>query len=145
MFIDVLNRCSDLSKMEETVHIMKYIFPRQFHLHNVFTCKMDFRQTAQPFKDYTIREAEMKSTAVDAEMDGSEAPKEVGLAIPRLPKRLKGAPLQLVSAIRLRHQRCSYVELLQYYCPATVCLPCWPVLEVPGRLLTLLERGITTG
>jgi hypothetical protein len=120
IYIDVLNRCSDISSEKETVHVMKYIFPRQFRLHNVFTSKMDFRQTAQPFRDYTLRENEIRSTPVGDESENVEEPKGVKLAVPRLPKRLRGAPLQLISALRKRHQRCSYVELLRYYCPVVV-------------------------
>jgi len=98
---------------------MKYVFPRQFRLHNVFTCKIDHRETGQPFKDYTIREAEIQSTQ-PANVGLATSKETLGL---RLPKRLRGGPWQLVSAIRKRHQRCSYVELLRYYCPAPVSLP----------------------
>jgi telomerase reverse transcriptase len=140
--VDVLNRCSDIGSEEETIHILKYVFPRQFRLHNVFTSKMDFRQTAQPFKDYTLREAEIKSTSVDVETEIAEPAKAVKLPVPRLPKRLRGAPLELISALRKRHQRCSYVELLRYYCPSTVGFSLMANSDVIRGILTLLERDL---
>ncbi|PCH03091.1 Reverse transcriptase [Penicillium occitanis (nom. inval.)] len=57
--IHVLNRFPDSSNLADTVHVMKYIFPRQFGLHNVFTSVVDSRETVQPFKDYTLREEEI--------------------------------------------------------------------------------------
>ena len=54
VIIDVLNRYHDFNNPTQTVHVMKYIFPRQFGLHNVFTSPVDLRETVQPFKDYTL-------------------------------------------------------------------------------------------
>jgi telomerase reverse transcriptase len=79
-----------------------YMFPRQFALHNVFTCDVDSRQTVQPFQDYTLREDEISGTFA---------------AMPRLPRRLRGKAAELVAKLQLRHSRCSYKELLDYYCP----------------------------
>ncbi|KAF3912145.1 hypothetical protein ABW21_db0205925 [Orbilia brochopaga] len=57
--IHVLNRCSNPNKRNHRVHVLKYIFPRAFGLHNVFTSTVDRRDTAQKFKDYILREEEI--------------------------------------------------------------------------------------
>ena len=57
--IDVLNRYGDPNNIEHTIHVMKYIFPKQFGLHNAFSSAVDPRETVQPFKDYTLREREI--------------------------------------------------------------------------------------
>lgn len=92
---------------------MKYIFPRQFRLHNVFTSATDKRQTVQRFKDYTMREDEIAQSAgrgVDGELKETT----------RIPKRLRGKAVDLVQKLQDRNKRCPYVELLRYYCPSTV-------------------------
>ena len=81
---------------------MLYIFPRQFRLHNVFTHDADTRQTVQPFQDYTLREDEISKTFAGT---------------PKLPRRLRGEVVALVKKLQVRHARCSYKELLDYYCP----------------------------
>lgn len=112
---DVLNRfpyqtkTSDRPKTDEpkpdlqTIHVMMYIFPRQFDLHNVFTSVVDSRETTQPFKDYTLREDEIN--------------KKYNPSNVKLPKRLRGKTVDLVQKLRIYHSRCSYKELLDYYCP----------------------------
>ncbi|KAK6357467.1 hypothetical protein TWF718_001777 [Orbilia javanica] len=57
--IHVLNRFYNFKKRDNNVHVLKYIFPRAFGLHNVFTSTVDKRDTAQTFKDYTLREDEI--------------------------------------------------------------------------------------
>ena len=83
---------------------MMYIFPRQFSLHNVFTNDVDPRQTVQPFKDYTLREEEIKSRYLSENS-------------PKVPKRLRGHAAQLVRRLQIQHSRCSYKKLLEHYCP----------------------------
>ena len=39
----------------------------------------------------------------------------------KIPKRLRGGALGLVQQLQNRHERCSYGELLRYYCPPQVC------------------------
>ena len=56
---DVLNRFSSSESLSQTVHVMKYIFPRQFSLHNVFTCLPDTRTSTLPVNDYFSREEEI--------------------------------------------------------------------------------------
>ncbi|KAI1262968.1 hypothetical protein F5Y18DRAFT_138184 [Xylariaceae sp. FL1019] len=91
-----------------TFRVMMYMFPRQFGLHNVFTSKVDFKETSQTFKDYTLREEEI------AEKFGRLG--DVGVKL-KIPKRLRGRAIELVRALQVGHQRCSYSQLLHHYCP----------------------------
>ncbi|KAL8771820.1 MAG: hypothetical protein Q9194_004766 [Teloschistes cf. exilis] len=109
---DVLNRCPNNENPVHTVHIMKYIFPRQFGLHNVFTSRIDARETAQPFKDYTLREHEISRKEV---LSRKTSDATSGL---HLPRRLRGPTFHLVSRLQKLHSQCAYNELLQHYCPA---------------------------
>lgn len=94
---------------------MKYIFPRQFGLHNVFTSEVDTRETSQAFKDYTLREHEIMRAALKHK-PGRPVACPGQIADSKLPKRLRGAAEQLVDRIRKRHVKCSYSALLRYYC-----------------------------
>ncbi len=89
-----------------------YIFPRQFGLHNVFTNEVDSRQTVQSFKDYTIREDEIRLKY--------PFPEKI-----KIPKRLRGMATNLVKMIQTRHRRCAYKKLLEHYCP--VGLVCFEI------------------
>lgn len=89
---------------------MMHMFPRQFNLHNVFTSPTDANQTAQKFHDYTFREDEIKKS-----IKVTKRPTEK--ALPKLPKRLRGTTSELVRRLQILHSRCSYFELLRYYCP----------------------------
>lgn len=86
-----------------TRHVLMYMFPRQFGLHNVFTSLLDTRESGQPFKDYTVREEEIQARL------GKE-PKI------KVPKRLRGEALRLVQRLQVLHQRCPYDALLKYHC-----------------------------
>ena len=102
---------------------MKYIFPRQFGLHNVFTSDVDTHETTQPFKDYTLREqeidqAERRLIACD---NGKKAVVMGRQAY--VPKRLRGPAMALVRKLLIRHTRCSYDTLLRHHCPIKVS-PC---------------------
>ena len=90
---------------------MKYIFPRQFGLHNVFTSTVDRRETVQPFKDYTLREEEI------SRVDSARKQKSAAYNPSKLPKRLRGQLICLIQKLQKRHKSCAYVELLRYYCP----------------------------
>lgn len=107
---DVLNRYSDSKNLASTIHIIKYIFPRQFGLHNAFTTTHNSRETTHPFKDYTLREHEIASTQS----------KTTNAVKPHLPKRLRGDVVNLVQKLQILHSRCAYKELLDYYCPWNV-------------------------
>lgn len=126
---DVLNRSlySHLDKVEghsteakqrmtlqneaHTLRIMMYIFPRQFGLHNVFTSKVNFKETAHRLKDYTLREEEI------FEKFGrlNESTTQV-----KIPKRLRGTAIELIRKVQILHQRCSYSKLLQHHCPVSL-------------------------
>ena len=83
-----------------------YVFPRQFGLHNVFTSKVNTQETVQPFKDYTLREDEIAEK----------------FSIPstaKVPKRLRGKAVKLIQKLQVLHNRCSYISLLEYYCPVS--------------------------
>ncbi|KAH8884463.1 hypothetical protein GQ53DRAFT_697644, partial [Thozetella sp. PMI_491] len=96
---------------DSTIHVMMYIFPRQFGLHNVFTSVVDRQLTAQKFQDYTLREEGIARRFVDS-CQGSGSFKV------HLPKRLRGLARDLTRKLQVLHQRCSYTEMLQHYCPA---------------------------
>ena len=91
---------------------MKYIFPRQFGLHNVFTSAIDPRETVQPFKDYTLREHEITQNTQRAIPSNSSRVRSY------LPKRLRGSVFDLVSRLQKQYSQCAYYELLQHYCPS---------------------------
>jgi hypothetical protein len=116
----VLNRCRNLDDVQETVHIMMYIFPRQFRLHNVFTFVKDHRETALPFKDYNLREAEIRSKIGGTRFVAAKPQKGEAGQKPVLPKRLRGIAFDLVQVLRKLHDRCSYLELLKHHCPISV-------------------------
>lgn len=112
--IHVLNRYSDLTDSKQSVHIIKYIFPSQFGLHNVFTSLVDKSETAQEFKDYTMREREIISTEHRNNQRIGANSRAKGS---KIPKRLRGEPFVMVHKIRKLHSRCSYTQLLRHHCP----------------------------
>lgn len=99
---------------------MKYIFPRQYGLHNVFTSKIDPRETAMPLKDYTLREKEIHQSMCRELGDKVNDTDEVAKWKLRVPKRLRGDLVSMVNKLRILHQRCSYTEMLRHYCPVEV-------------------------
>lgn len=109
----VLSRCRDIENAAETIHVMKYIFPRQFGLHNVFTSLADLRDTSQPFMDYTSREQEIARSRARRKYRPGKPP----LPEDKIPRRLRGLPFDMVKRLRKRQTRCSYKELLDNYCP----------------------------
>ena len=117
---DVLNRFPNLSDDAQTVHIMKYIFPRQFDLHNVFTSKVDHRETAMPFKDYTLREKEIELALLKEKAKKGASIEQAEKWKTHLPKRLRGEVVDLVKKLRKLNSRCSYIEMLRHYCPVEV-------------------------
>lgn len=106
------------------LHVLMYMFPRQFGLHNVFTSILDTRETVQPFKDYTVREEEIEARL-------RKDPKI------RVPKRLRSEALRLVQKLRTLHQRCPYDALLRYHCERQVSFLTSTAFEF---LLTHLRR-----
>ena len=126
-FADAFNRFPNQSDMSHVVRIMAYMFPRQFGLHNVFTSAVDVRETAQPFKDYTMREEELRRHGV-ININNT--------AHQKIPKRLRGELPQLIRRLQRQHNRCSYKELLERYCPAAVHSP----MDMSRRILWLMMQ-----
>lgn len=118
---DVLNRYPYSGKLGHTVHFLKYLFPQQFGLHNVFTSCVDSRETVQPFKDYTLREQEI-AQCQQRKLQGANGPISKRVSKDRLPKRLRGPLLDLAGKFQRLHSRCSYNELLKHYCPVDVSI-----------------------
>ncbi|KAI9782484.1 MAG: hypothetical protein M1839_004970 [Geoglossum umbratile] len=107
--IHVLNRYPEPANPRHTVHILKYIFPREFRLHNVFDSIVNRKETVQPFKDYTMREQEIANSE-------RIRPLKNGDSVSTIPKRLRGKVVELVSKLQKLHGQCSYTELLRHYC-----------------------------
>jgi hypothetical protein len=126
---------------------MRYMFPRQFKLHNVFTSKVDKRETAMPFKDYTLREKEIHQKMCKDLGDGISNPDEVTRWKQRVPKRLRGDLVSLIAKMQILNQRCSYTELLRHYCPVEVSLlarslPCADNIDRPSLFQIRMEEGL---
>jgi hypothetical protein len=85
----------------EARHILKYIFPHEFRLHNVFTHTTDRRETTHAFKDYTDREQEISLANRDRDA--------------KVYRRLAAA-LPLISKMQKLHKGCSYDALIKFYC-----------------------------
>lgn len=99
----ILQRVSNATEERQAVHLLKYMFPRQFSLHNVFTSTIDPEDTVHKLKDYTFREEEIASQN-----------KRCSTWAPR---RMRGESSRLVKKIFRQHQSCSYSQLLRHYCP----------------------------
>ena len=106
--------------MEHSVRVLKYIFPRQFGLHNVFTSVVDSRETKQSLKDYTLREQEIAEPKRVASIQGRNSKPVRELPVDHIPKRLRGRIKDLVKKLQRLHSRCSYFELLKHYCSNSV-------------------------
>jgi telomerase reverse transcriptase len=102
---------------------MRYIFPRQFGLHNVFTSKIDTRETALPLKDYTLREKDIHQSMCKALGDKALNAQAAERWKTHIPKRLRGEAHRLTDRLRVLHHRCSYTKLLRHYCPVQVPEP----------------------
>lgn len=100
-----------------TTQILRYMFPRQFGLHNVFTSKVDLKETAQPFRDYTLREHEIEKFERARRKHHSKKGDR------KVPKRLRGQAWMLVRKIQKAHKNCSYTQLIRHYCPLNVGYP----------------------
>ena len=129
MMIDVLNRspyCQlgevegqldenkpkiSLQNEAHTLRVMMYMFPRQFGLHNAFTSKVNFKETSQRLKDYTLREEEILQKFGRLNEPTTRV---------KTPKRLRGMVSELVQRLLVLHQRCSYSKLIQQHCPVSL-------------------------
>ncbi|KGO41911.1 Telomere reverse transcriptase [Penicillium expansum] len=119
----VLSRFSSLDSMAQTVHVMKYIFPRQFGLLNVFNLDSDGRNSMDDSKRFMFRESEISRLEEEKRLQRPQPPIEFadadcgGERTIKVPKRLRGITIELVRKLRNRNAQCSYKELLRYYCP----------------------------
>lgn len=125
---DVLNRYTSLDSEAQTVHVMNYIFPRQFGLQNVFSSTAAGNGRANYLTNAIFREQEI-SQLIEKEQLRRPVPKgdqphadheEAGHT--KLPKRLRGQARELIRRLRIRHSKCPYRQLLDYYCPDEVSL-----------------------
>lgn len=73
-----------------------------------------------PFKDYTLREEEIHQSMVRALKGKATDVNEVKRWKSQVPKRLRGATIELIDRLRTLNYRCSYTELLRHYCPVEV-------------------------
>ncbi|GAA5865197.1 hypothetical protein JCM1840_003940 [Sporobolomyces johnsonii] len=94
-------------------HLAKYVFPRQFGLHNVFTSPKP-RSSLEVLPDYQDREIEIKK-----------------LGSIKTPGRLKPA-LPLLNRLALLHGRCNYRKLLDQKCPS----------KIPHKKLNADEKSV---
>ncbi|OAL28381.1 hypothetical protein AYO20_09498 [Fonsecaea nubica] len=101
----ILQRLTNAAEQHQAVHLLKYVFPRQFGLHNAFTSVVYSSETVHRFKDYTVREQEIA--------------RQQKRPLSWAPRRLRGEPMQLVQKIHKNHRSCSYSQLLRHYCPLT--------------------------
>ncbi|KKK16462.1 hypothetical protein AOCH_006621 [Aspergillus ochraceoroseus] len=110
------------NSMRQTEHVLKYVFPRQFGLHNVFTSDLNGWDSAL-FKNYSSREEEIakQEQMKRARYLRRASRTTTGLvecdAPIKIPKRLRGTAVELVRQLQNRNKRCSYGRLLNYYCP----------------------------
>jgi telomerase reverse transcriptase len=109
----VMRRYRNLTDPAETIHVMKYILPRQFDLHNAFTSSTDVRNTSHQLMDYTVREHEIARVRTKRKYRPGKPP----LLRDNVPRRLRGKCFHLVERLRKRESRCSYRMLLDYHCP----------------------------
>ena len=109
----VMRRYRNLTDPAETTHVMKYIFPQQFGLHNAFTSSTDMRNTSHQLMDYTVREPEIARVRTKRKYRPGKPP----LPGDKVPRRLRGTCFNLVERLRKRESRCSYRMLLDHHCP----------------------------
>lgn len=103
---------------------MKYIFPRQFGLQNVFKPEFDGRNSTFNLKPTLFREKEI-SQLDHHRHPGRHQPdnecEDAGCAVgnSKVPKRLRGI-IEIVKKLRNRNAKCCYRKLLRHYCPTEV-------------------------
>ena len=126
----VLQRVADVTEQRHAVHLLKYVFPRQFGLHNVFTSKVNRDETMQKFKDYTFREQEISGHRKRA--------------LSWAPRCLRGEPIRLIQIIHRNHKACSYSQLLRHYCPVfSEKQGLWPFCRTSTSSIPRLEPFVT--
>lgn len=104
---------------------MKYIFPLQFRLVNVFTLDSGGRNNIDEWKGNMFRENEISLLEDKMHVRRSKPEPESADTVRderriKVPKRLRGTITELVRKLRNRNAQCSYGKLLRYYCPTEV-------------------------
>ncbi|KAF7718306.1 Uncharacterized protein PECH_001106 [Penicillium ucsense] len=110
----VLNRFQSIASEAETCHVMKYMFPRQFGLQNVFDSGADSICTTSREQEISLYEQQQRRRTSFKEGVTNEVTESTNT---KLPRRLRGKPLELVRRLRARHSACQYRKLLDHYCP----------------------------
>lgn len=118
--IHCLSRHWDAEDRRHTVSVIRYIFPRQFKLHNVFTSTIDTRQTTHKLQDYTLRVGDLRKGSNQSADSPLNEPFISGWDDRSVPKRLRSRVLPFVVDIQKRVGSCNYASLLDYYCPRTL-------------------------
>ena len=113
-YIHVFNRFPRHDNVKHVVHNMKYVFPRQFGLHNVFTSTVNKTETVQCLKDYTLREHEIVQQLSLRSIVATDIVNEPRAV--QVPKRVRGGAQTLVRKMLKNHCLCSYTQLLRHYC-----------------------------
>ena len=96
--------------------LLKYLFPLQFGLHNVFTSSLAAKalKSSHSFPDYTSRKGELERRKEDRPSS------KAGEA-----RRVKGTKVRaLVQELWARHGKCDYWKLRAICCPSKVSV-CW--------------------
>ena len=130
--IDVLNRSGSSESLSDTVHVMKYVFPKQFGLRNVFNSSgntFSMKDFTSREDEITKREIQQQAKAQNSKRSNTHKQGNPGQS-PRVPKRLRGKPVELVRLLQTRQRHCSYWQLLQYYCPLEVCRHSWHDMSI---------------
>lgn len=115
-----LNRYSTRDCHEHDIVLLKYLFPRQFRLHNVFDDRHRVGNSKQATKDYTYRETEIRLSSRKS-----------------IPRRLRGQIVKMVQRIRRNHSTTQYAQLLAHYCHIPV------VTGLESGVRALAEDGHT--
>ena len=111
-----LNRNKDVEDEAQTACLLRYVFPRQFGLHNVFTSAVHWKDSAHSYKDYTIRDREINRTKIRWKARKATDSEEACSTEQPIPKRLRHGVAALVHSMRSRHAKCSYGSLFAHYC-----------------------------
>ncbi|KAK4334926.1 Telomerase reverse transcriptase [Rhodotorula toruloides] len=109
-------------------HLAKYIFPRQFGMHNAFTSPKP-RTSLEVLPDYLDRELEIKK------LGSSKTPSRLKVVLPHLER------------LALLSRRCNFRKVLDKRCPSKVNRKSLSqdersaVLELIGEMRTQVSRG----
>ena len=111
---------------ENSRHLAKYIFPRQYGLSSPFSPGLRPKEEAFKFPDYLDREEEIKVINVFSNVASPPSRKSEQAKGPcKTPKRLKHV-LPLLDKLIWYHGKCAYKPLRDKVCPTKECtVLCW--------------------